>query len=98
MTIGLHPIIAIANAVRSGRIRCTSRPTTAIVPRLAAAASSWKLVTTSLGFFTTLVIRADIQVNNGPYTDVVLRHPGHVSGNRLFRGKSLGVAPYGFAR
>src|SRR5439155_20936714 len=65
-TIGLHPIIAIAKAARSGRTFGTSRPTTATVPRLAGAARSWKLATTSLGSLTILVINADIQVNRGP--------------------------------
>src|SRR5438105_12982439 len=80
-TIGLHPIIAIANAARSGRTFCTSRPTTATVPRLASEARSWKLATTSVGFMIILVIRSTIQVDIGLHSDGIARHSGQGQGH-----------------
>ncbi len=95
ITIGFSPMIATAKVARSGRTLRTVWATTAIVPMLATAASSWKPVIRLRRLFAVPVSAADIQVNSGPYTDGVPRQPGHVSDHSEFSGKSRGVRTYG---
>ncbi len=55
------------------------------MPRLAIIATSWKPVIRLGMLFKVPVSSTETHVNNGPYTDGVLRHPGQVSLNSELR-------------
>src|SRR5213594_2302229 len=88
---------ATAKADRSGRSRPTSRATIAIVPRLAATATSRNATIAPATDPTIVATNEDRRVNNGPYTAGVANHFGPTNAARASLGKSAGVRTYGFA-